>query len=98
MKVLLARFARDESGSAAVEYGLIAAAMSAGRHHHHDPRSRFQSDDLRFRADRPQVSGTVARVSLRAGGNGQIDRNGRIAAHGRRGPASVLIDGRGCGF
>jgi pilus assembly protein Flp/PilA len=29
MKVLLARFARDESGSAAVEYGLIAAAMSA---------------------------------------------------------------------
>ena len=29
MKALLARFACDESGATAVEYGLIAAAMSA---------------------------------------------------------------------
>jgi pilus assembly protein Flp/PilA len=29
MKVLIARFACDESGATAVEYGLIAAAMSA---------------------------------------------------------------------
>ena len=29
MKVLFARFACDESGATAVEYGLIAAAMSA---------------------------------------------------------------------
>ena len=29
MKVLLARFACDESGATSVEYGLIAAAMSA---------------------------------------------------------------------
>jgi hypothetical protein len=31
MKVLIARFACDESGATAVEYGLIAAAMSAAR-------------------------------------------------------------------
>jgi pilus assembly protein Flp/PilA len=29
MKVLIARFACDEGGATAVEYGLIAAAMSA---------------------------------------------------------------------
>jgi pilus assembly protein Flp/PilA len=29
MRVLLARFVCDESGATAVEYGLIAAAMSA---------------------------------------------------------------------
>ena len=59
MKVLIARFACDESGATAVEYGLIAAAMSAaiitmmlglGSKH----------GDLRFGTGRPQVTGCDA--------------------------------------
>ena len=99
MKVLLARFACDESGATAVEYGLIAAAMSAaiitmilG--------SRLEADDdLRFGADRPQVSGSGAPWFIRCPGHRpNPPQPERQSAQRAASFASVSIDDRGCGF
>ena len=43
MKVLLARFVREESGATGIDYALVAAGMS-GRHHHHGVGPRLETE------------------------------------------------------
>ena len=56
MKVLLARFACDESGATAIEYGLIAAGMSVAIITVISGLGSKLNGDLHFGAGCPQVS------------------------------------------
>ena len=65
MTNLVKRFANDESGATAIEYGLIAAGISVGSHHHRRQHARFAAqgdvhEHLLAARHRRQVAGLAS--------------------------------------